>query len=140
MPNINDMKHSKYLTKHDVEPDVLVTITACEEKDVSMESQPPEMKWVLSFEETDKPMVLNWTNINLIAVITGEEHTEDWVGHKIVLWNDRTIMFAGKITGGIRVRKPKNTIQKAADEAQAAHDDKGPPPTDDEAVDEDLPF
>jgi hypothetical protein len=52
-------------------------------------------------------MVLNQTNAKLIAQITGSEETEEWNGHQVVCYNEPSIAFAGKITGGIRVRAPK---------------------------------
>lgn len=104
MPNVNDLKSSKFLTKNDVEPAVLVTIKSYEEMNVAMENQAPEMKWCLIFDELEKPLVLNMTNGQLIAAITGSENFDRWLGKKIVLYNDKTVMFAGKMTGGIRVR------------------------------------
>lgn len=102
--NIADLKSSKFLTKHDVEPPVLVTIKGCEQMDVSMESQAQELKWVLHFHEVEKPLILNVTNGRLIAGITHSEESDGWIGKQIMLYNDPNIMFAGKLTGGIRVR------------------------------------
>lgn len=104
--NVNDLKSSKFLTKHDVEPDILVTIKSCREMDVSMESQAPEMKWTLMFEELAKPLVLNITNGKLIEAITGSDESDGWIGKKVILYNDKTIMFAGQLTGGIRIKPP----------------------------------
>jgi hypothetical protein len=121
MPKISDLKQSKYLTKEDVTPAVLVTVGGYEQVNVAMENQAPDMKWALTFKEEEKPFVLNQTNGQLIGVITGSDDFDDWIGKKVVLYNDPTIVFAGKVTGGIRVRAPKG---------QAA-----PPPPED-----DLPF
>lgn len=107
MPNVNDLKQSKFLAKEDVEPDKLVTITGFDELDVSLDDKPTQMKWVLHFKEMEKPMVLNKTNGMLIAQITGSEEFDDWIDKKIVLWNDKSVMFAGEFTGGVRVRAIK---------------------------------
>lgn len=130
MPTVNDLKSSKFLTKQDVEPDVLVTIKSWSKMDVSMETQAEEMKFVLNFKELDKPLVLNMTNGLLIADIAGSEDFDHWVGKQIVLYNDETVMFAGKRTGGIRVRASKG--------GQTNPDYVGndPPPP----KDEDVPF
>ncbi len=101
--NINKMKDSNYLSKGDVEPPITLTIVKCEKLDVSLESDPEEMKWVISFSQDYKPMILNWTNINLIAAVTGQEDSDNWAGQSITLYNDKAIMFMGKVTGGIRV-------------------------------------
>ena len=71
MPNVNDLKDSKFLTKEDVTPDVQVTIKGWDMQDVSLETQPKKEKYVLVFEELDKPLVLNNTNGQRIAKITG---------------------------------------------------------------------
>ncbi len=135
MPNVNDLKSSKFLTKFDVEPDVLVTIAGYEEQDVSMESQAEETKWCLTFQELDKPLVLNMTNGQLITAIIGSGEFDDWVGQEVVLFNDKTVMFGGKMTGGIRVRASRQTFKEAVKDVEAHRDSQGPPATDD-----DIPF
>lgn len=108
MPRVSDLKDSKFLTKADVEPPVVATIDGYEQVNVALESQAPELKWCLKFREGLKPMVLNWTNGQLIEQITGSDDFDRWIGQKIVLFNDKNISFAGKITGGIRVREMKS--------------------------------
>ena len=110
MPNVNDLKDSKFLTKEDCEPDVLiVTIVGWDNVDVSLESGPPKMKYTLNFKEVDKPLVLNNTNGQRIAALTGKDEFDDWIGSKITLFNDRSVSFGGKLTGGIRVLMPQPT-------------------------------
>jgi hypothetical protein len=109
MPNINDLKQSKFLTKADVIPPVLVTVRSYEQVNVAKEGVEPELKWALHFDELDKPMVLNSTNGQIIAAITGAEDFDGWTGTKIVLFNDPNISFGGKLTGGIRCRAPKTS-------------------------------
>lgn len=107
MVRVNDLKSSKFLTKTDVEPDAVVTILSCTQMNVALESMAPEMKWCLKFKELPKPMVLNLTNGQLIEAITGSDNSDDWIGEKVVLYNDKTVSFAGKLTGGIRIRAMK---------------------------------
>ena len=107
MPTVNDLKQSKFLTKHEVNPPVLVTIGGYEQFNVAVQGAEPEMKWALKFHELEKPMVLNSTNGQLIAKMTGSEDFDGWIGKQIVLYDDPTINFGGKVTGGIRVRAPK---------------------------------
>lgn len=108
MPNINDLKESRFLTQHDVEPPVFVTIAGYEKVDVSLDSGPEDNKWTLRFLELDKPLVLNYTNGQLIAQITGSVEFDKWKGKKIVLYRDPNISFGGKIVGGIRCRAARN--------------------------------
>ena len=104
MPNVNDLKTSKFLKKEDVTPPVRVTVKSYENVNVAMESQAPEMKWAIHFNELDKPLILNQTNGTLLQMITGSGEFDDWIGKTVELFNDQSIMFAGKLTGGIRVR------------------------------------
>ena len=131
MPNVNDLKSSKFLTKHDVEPPILVTIKSYETLNVAMESQAEEVKWCLNFNEVDKPLVLNMTNGQLISAITGSGDFDNWIGKQIVLFNDKTVMFAGKLTGGIRVRASKG----GQSNPEYVGDEPDPPPQDSE-----IPF
>lgn len=109
MASVNDVKNSKFLKKEDVGAGVLVTIRQVHQENVAKEGAEPEMKWCLSFNEFEKPMVLNSTNAQIIAQITGiEDPIESWAGKEIVLYNDPTVSFGGKLIGGIRVRARKN--------------------------------
>jgi hypothetical protein len=104
MPNVNDLKQSKFLKKEDVVPDKVVTIKAYKTVDVSLQSQPPDEKYALYFNELEKPLVLNQTNGKRIAKIVGSDEFDDWIGKVVVLYNDEMIEFQGEIVGGIRVK------------------------------------
>src|ERR1041384_5157269 len=84
MASINDLKTSKFLKKEDVGDGSLVTIKTVHQENVAKEGADPEMKWCLTFEELDKPMVLNSTNGQIIAKITGAEDNIEtaWVGSR----------------------------------------------------------
>lgn len=120
MPNINDLKKSRFLKQSDVEPAILVTIRSVEEVNVALEGDEPDMRWCLYFKEVEKPMTLNTTNAQIIATIAGSEETEDWPNTKIVLYRDKNISYGGKLVGGIRAKAPKNqpppTVQEPIDE------------------------
>lgn len=107
MPHISALKQSKFLTRNDVGRGVLVTIEGVHEENVAKEGAPIENKWCITFKELEKPMVLNSTNGQIIAGITGSEETDAWTGHKIVLYDDPNVSFGGKLVGGIRCRAPR---------------------------------
>jgi len=86
----------------------LATIKGVFQENVAKEGAPEEPRWCVVFAELEKPMCLNTTNGQIIAQITGHEDMDDWTGHKIVLYDDPNVSFAGKLTGGIRVRAPKS--------------------------------
>lgn len=113
---IGEMKDSKFMKKEDVGEGKLVTIAELEQQNVAMDDQPPELKWIMHFKEFDKGMVLNWTNIQLTAKALGTEETDEWIGKKIVVYEDANVSFGGKLVGGIRVRAAKKTSVSGADE------------------------
>jgi hypothetical protein len=105
------MLESKFLKKEDVGRGMLVTISGCIQENMAMEGKKPDMKWCLEFTETDKPLVLNSTNIQLCEQICGSDDTDHWIGKRIVLYTDPNVSFGGKLVGGIRVRAPKVTAK-----------------------------
>lgn len=116
--NINQMKSSRFLKKEDCGAGILVTINGdVTQENVAAEGAGEELKYCLHFHETDKPLVLNSTNNQVIAKICGSEDTENWDGKKIVLYNDPNVGYAGKITGGVRARAPKNAAAQAPSKA-----------------------
>lgn len=112
--HISGLKQSKFLTRNDVGAGILVTIKELFQENVAKEGAPEELRYCLSFEETEKPMVLNNTNGQIIAQITKSEETDAWPGHKIVCYDDPNVSFGGKLVGGIRVRAPRGQAAKAA--------------------------
>lgn len=107
MPKIHEMIEGKFLRKEDVGKGLLLSVKAVEQRNVAQQGAGEEMKWCLFFNEADKPMVLNSTNIQLCVAIFGSEDTDEWKNKAIVLYNDPNVSYAGKLVGGIRVRKPK---------------------------------
>ncbi len=112
MPKVGEMLESKYLKKEDADPARLVTVASVGQVNLAMDGKPPEYKWIMNFEELQKPMVMNSTNIRLCEMIFNSDDTDHWIGNKLVIYNDPTIPFQGKLVGGIRVRAPKQ--QKSA--------------------------
>jgi hypothetical protein len=128
MPKTSEMRESKFLKKEDVGSGALMTVESCHQHNVAKEGAPPENKWCLSFAESDKPLVLNSTNIQLCEAIFGSDDPDHWIGKRVVLYTDPTIMYAGKVVGGIRLRAPKKTAAApvAAPAVQALTDDDIP--------------
>lgn len=106
--HISQLKQSRFLTRADVGRGALVTVKEVYQDNVAKEGAPEELRWCISFDELEKPMVLNSTNGQIIAQITKSEDTDGWPGHKVVLYDDPTVSFGGKLVGGIRVRAPRN--------------------------------
>ena len=124
----SQMTSSKYLKQDDIGDGKLVTVKGFKRENVAQEGEPPEMKYIMGFDELEMPLVLNSTNIQLAERAFGSDETDDWIGKKIVLYVDPNVSFGGKIVGGIRVRAPKGQGGKPA-----------PKPTVDD-FDDSIPF
>lgn len=133
MPKTSEMRESKFLKQTDIGAGALMTVSACERHNVAKEGAEPEHKWCLAFEESDKPLVLNSTNIQLCERIFGSDDTDEWVGKRVVLYVDPSVSYGGKVVGGIRVRAPKKG-------AAAPTPPPPPPPAADDLTDDDIPF
>ena len=118
--HVSALKQSKFLTRADVGQGVLVTIGEIYQENIAKDGAPEELKWCVRFPECEKPLVLNSTNGQIIAGIVKSEETDDWAGHKIVLYDDPNVSFGGKLVGGIRVRAPRNQPAKPAAARPAA--------------------
>ena len=106
MANVNQMIESKYLKQSDLDGETEVTIVKVGQLNVAREDQEPEMKWAIRFQELKKPMVLNSTNIQLLAKACESEESEDWVGKKVTIYADPNVSYGGKLVGGLRVKLP----------------------------------
>lgn len=143
MPNIREMRESKFLKKEDCGQGILLTIRSVTQENVAKEGAEQELKWCVHFDEAEKPMVINPTNAQLIAQIAKSEETDHWTGVKVVLYHDPAVSFGGKIIGGIRVRAPRGraaqpqTAPKPVTKPAAA---PMPAPTEEPQPDDDVPF
>jgi hypothetical protein len=129
MPTLNEMLPSRFLKKEDVPAPVLVTISAITHEVVDKDTE--EKKWAMHFEEFDKPLALNSTNLQITAKACGSQDSDEWLGRKMVLFTDDNVSFAGKIVGGLRLRAPKVTTNKHKPAPVAEGVD---------GIDEDIPF
>jgi hypothetical protein len=106
MPKISEMLPSRFLKKDDAQQPLLVTIADIEQVNVAPEGKPAENKWTMTFNELDKPLVLNSTNMNVLASIYGDD-SDGWLEKKIVIYHDPNVSFGGKLVGGLRLRAPR---------------------------------
>lgn len=129
---------SKYLKAADFPAPKLLTIERVDEEDVG-----DEAKLVVYFAEVEQGVVLGKTTLAAIVDALGSDETDDWVGYPIVVYNDPTVMYAGKRTGGIRFRKPKgeHAAKKEIAPRPSSNGTRGIERTKQAEVDQDdLPF
>lgn len=113
MPNIKDMVVSKYLKTADIPDPVIVTIQGVKQVNIAKEGEPAENKWIIKFQEFDKPMVLNSTNLHVAAKVLASDETDSWRGKEIILYTDPNVSFKGEIVGGLRFRGQEKAPVKA---------------------------
>jgi hypothetical protein len=115
---VTQMLDSKYLKRSDLDEfdgEAIVTIRKIGRANIARDDEPEEMKWLMKFAEFDKPLVLNTTNIQLIAQATGCDDTDDWMGKQVILYDDPNVSFGGKLVGGLRIKRvPKAKAAPAA--------------------------
>lgn len=125
---LNDMMPSKYLKTGDLEKDTLVTVKGLTKVNVARDDAEAEYKWAIHFEEFEKPMVLNKTNLIRLGKALGDD-TEFWKGKTVVLYVDDNIQYGAEVVSGLRIRAVKHP---AAAAKRVARPEGGP--------DDDIPF
>jgi hypothetical protein len=96
---------SKYLRKDDCGEDgIILTIKGFTRETVKGDDG-DEDKVVMHFEEDVRPMILNKTNTQLLANATGVRMAGEAKGKKVVVFNDPSVSFGGKVCGGLRIKR-----------------------------------
>lgn len=120
--NLNDSwdtlveSKSKYLKQSDVGEDGRVLTVKGFRREVLDTDDGQEEKTVLHFVEDVKPMVLGPTNKELLRVATGAITPGEAKGKQILVFADPTVMFGGKATGGLRIRKAQAAPKTTSDD------------------------
>ena len=105
---------SSYLSKEDVMSAPKVGTIAGVSHKVFEDDDGEKRKPVVSFKEEElKPMVYNVTNWDNTELLYGDD-SDMWIGKKIEIYFDPTVMNKGKRVGGVRVRKPAETQKDSA--------------------------
>ena len=110
--NLDDMTFSqlapttsKYLKQEDVGEDGLILTVKGFSRETLENDEKSEEKTILHFVENVHPMVLGPTNAELLRDATGANIAREAKGKQIVVFADRTVMFGGKRTGGLRIKR-----------------------------------
>lgn len=136
---VGEMIESKYLKKEDTTRPVLLTIERFSKVNMAQRGKEDEVKWLMHFAETPKPLVMGPTKFQMCEQIFGSDETDEWVGRQVVLYEDPNVTdLHGKLVGGIRIRAPRvrtpdPVVQPRPRPAQDA-------PTHFEDLDDDIPF
>lgn len=101
----NEAFPSKYMSKEDVDPPIIGTITSLTREKLKSD-EGDETKTVMLFKEENlKPFILNNVNWMVCEDAYGED-SDTWLGKTIELYKDPNVMFGAKRVGGVRIRVP----------------------------------
>jgi len=106
MPDIRALYEKDFLGQWDVcDGDLTLTLKGIEQTEVPQPKTNKKVKKVvMTFKETDKKMVLNATNREIVAKMLGTYDYTKWPGNKVTLYKDASVKFARETTGGLRIR------------------------------------
>ncbi len=140
--NIDSAFPSRYLKAGDLGgKTVRLKITGMSIEAVGKEK---ENRPVLSFNGTEKTLVLNKTNANTITTLYGRE-TDNWIGKDIDLYAAQ-VEFQGQIGPALRVRGVANPPQAKTAPAVTGHLNAPPPASESDygtlsdELDDSIPF
>lgn len=107
MPDIRQLYEKDFLGQWDcTDQDMVLTIKGVSQEDVVQpRSDKKKKKVCMTFAETDKKMVLNATNRDIIASLLKTWDYTKWPGTQIQLYKDPKVRFGTEEVGGLRVRK-----------------------------------
>ena len=104
---ISEMLQSNWLRKDDLDDPIggeVLTIRKITEELVGSDQQ---SKWAVHWKERDvQPMLLNKTNLRILAAMLGDD-TDNWIGKEVEVYHDPSISYGGQLVGGLRVRPPR---------------------------------
>ena len=70
-----------------------------------------DLRLVLSFREHERMLALNATNKNILKEAFGDL-VRNWIGKSVDVVFDKTVVFAGKATGGVRIEVPEPSLKQ----------------------------
>jgi hypothetical protein len=116
------LKQGKTMTKNEIYPSRWIKAADLDRegenvtiRNVTVEEvgENREKKPVIEFDELDRNLIVNVTNWNTIAEITGQADSDNWPGRKIKLVRVR-VPFGGKTVEAIRVESADQVKPKPA--------------------------
>lgn len=99
--------------------DIMLTIKEIKVEPVIGSDGKKEDCAVCHWVENEKPMIMNVTNLKMIAKVTGSDYIENWPGTKVRIGTEKVRAF-GTVTDALRIRD-----EKVADEKPVACEECG---------------
>lgn len=99
---------SKYLKHQDLNgQDTVLTIRTVTREDIKDKEGISKKKFILYFQELEKGLVLNTTNMNTLYGLFKSDDSDDWIGQRVTLYEKDDIEMGGELKSGIRIRPKK---------------------------------
>lgn len=103
------MKANKFLSNFvkakDVKEPITLTVTAVEAEEFKDDDGSPRESLVLFSKELEQGVVMSKSALAQAIEILGSDETDEWIGKRIVLFNDTSVTFKGKRVGGLRFKE-----------------------------------
>jgi len=98
-----------YLGGYSLNPgeEIILTIKEVKQETVTGVGGKKEECPVCHWQEKEKPMILNATNMGIIKKLTGSPYVEQWAGHQVQIYFDPKVKFGSDTPGGLRIREKK---------------------------------
>lgn len=102
------MTDAQYLGAYSLEDgaDIVLTIKEVRKEPVVGSDGKKEDCAVCHWQENQKPMILNVTNLKMIAKVSGSDYIENWPGTKVRIGTEKVRAF-GTVTDALRIRDEK---------------------------------
>ena len=78
------------------------TVIKCVEEEINS-ADGSETKWILYLSDL-KPLIMNATNIRRAVAAFGTAEVNDWGGQPLIVYDDDSVEYGGKVVGGVRLR------------------------------------
>lgn len=101
MANVESLAKKRFKASDLVKP-MLLTIASADSEFFG-----DEEKIEVGFEEVPETVLCSAAALRQLASICGSFETDEWLGEKVVLFNDKNVEFDGEKVGGLRFRAPK---------------------------------
>jgi hypothetical protein len=123
-----DMVKSKYWRGRDLEGQrpMILTIAHVTEEIMGRGAHGQDVKCFLWFQEHLKGLQLNKSRVLILEMAYGPD-SELWIGKRVKLSYDPTVMFGDKPVGGVRLETPAGVVYRANGAAGAWGDAPLPP-------------
>ena len=110
MKSIDDLFPSPYFKASDIGGDTTLTMKGLTKEDIRERNGETKLKGVLSFNESEKKLILNKTNAEMIGFLHGRDY-EQWPGKQVTLYATPISTPEG-MKDGIRVRDSIPTAEQ----------------------------